>query len=718
MNTFDTMPCDAMKNFCSGSPSGVALSKNRGESIVRNVTKHILRGVVLALFAFPVSAQTFTSAPFETTCRNASGNGPVAAGGSVTCTLKANLSVPQGAPFTVTPPSGSTITACAIPDALRNKIVATPPGGRLPLFLTEQSPTDRLHTAIGRSTTVPANTCAYTWLLEAPANRPPGPPEIAPAGTIIGTETFTVKRKIRCGREITRQNGEQWISNGNFSAAENDLGIPCMPPADTEASACNPIAFSDVGFRAIISGGYLQCDQEQQVQGDQESEKEDGRSSSQPVVNTGMPAQTNCTVAGEPVTPGSTATCTVTNNLFLPTGGTLLVSPLTPNGTTVRGCSSSTPGIVVNGPGGTLPMATYTLLPFMPHGGTTFTFQAQLGSRTTVPANTCAFTSLGAANPAGIPGNTVVGTETISVPASKAEESPVFLAHEELGGKEGCGTELTQRAVSYVPNGSGVMWPDEFGGFDTYFPETTAAQISGGFLCRKGNSTTLSKFTNTGWPVEFSCTTPHNQDLDDGGTVICKITNNVLEYTGNTLFVSPSTPRGETVKSCSTTTPGVVATGPGRHLPIFSQTKGIIVSSGIIQAGALDSNGQPITTVPANTCAFTVVGQTPSALEAGTVLGTETVSIQPGSAAPELTQRTDVYENVGVAFGFNCSALVTALADSSLCVPPTSNVIAPFLIPVFDNSGNIVLGSAGVPEESVQDIYAGTSGFHTSGGDE
>jgi hypothetical protein len=585
----------------------------------------------------------------------------VEAGGSVTCTLKANLSIPQAAPFTITPPAGATITACATPFA-PTVMVAQSGGQTLPVFKTIQSPTGFAHTAIGHGLsglTVPANTCAFTWLVEAPSTHPPSPPEIAPAGTIIGTETFTVANKILCGSEIVRQEGMQWISNGDFA---------------TFASDGNPIASSDVGFRSIVSGGYLQC----------------GRgSSSQPVVNTGMPAQTRCSFSnssGRTIT----ATCTVTNNLFLPTGGTLLISPRTPNGARVTGCSSSTPGIVVNQTGGTLPMATYTLLPFMPHGGTTFAFQAHLGTSTTVPANTCAFTSLGAANPAGIPGNTVVGTETISL---------------SLPGPT-CGTELTQSATSYVPNGSGVMWPAEFGGFDTYFPETTAARISGGFLCNGGDPTTLSQFTNTGLPLEIGCT---GASLAAGGTISCTIRNNVLQYTGDTVFVTPTAPGSAAVTSCKTTTPGVVATGPGKSLPVFNQPIGIIVSAGPIQAGALDNNGHPVTTVPANTCAFTYVGQTPSGLEAGMDWGTETVTVQP-STATELTLRGNMYENVGVAFGMNCSALVTALADPSLCVPPTSQIIAPFLFPVFDNFGNLVIGPAGFPVESTQDVYSGTAG--------
>jgi hypothetical protein len=656
---------------------------------MRNLTVLVFRGVVLALFAFPLSAQTYTGAPFETICQNASGSGPVAAGGSVTCTLKANLSIPQAAPFTVTPAlsAGLTITGCATPYP-PDTMAAQSGGATLPVFKTFQSPTGSAHTAIGHGLaglTVPQNTCAFTWLVEVPSTEPPSPPFVAPAGTVIGTETFTVANGIKCGAEIARQAGAQWISNGDFSIIASDG---------------NPIASTDVGFGATISGGFLRCGSD--------------HARSRPGVDTGMPAQTSCTSSRGPLFPGMTGTCTVTNNLFLPTGGTLLVRPLTPIGTedkiTVTGCRSSTPGIVANGPGGTLPsMVTYTLLPFMPQGGTAFMFQAQLGTSTTVPANTCAFTSLGAANPAGIPGDTVVGTETISLPKAGLK----------------CGTELTQRAVSYVPNGSSVMWPDEFGGFDTYFPETTASRISAGFLCRKGDSTTLSKFTNTGLPLEFRCRTPNDRPLDAGGTVTCTITNNVLQYTGNTVFVSPTAPSGATVTSCSTTTSGVLATGPGQNLPTFSQTKGVIVSpdifpSRIIQAGALDSNGNVITTVPANTCAFTVVKPTPSGARAGEVLGTETVSIQlePDNDGhrhntTELRQRADVYENVGVAFGFNCSALVTALADPSLCLPPAkiSKIVAPFLWPVFDSSGHIVLGSAGVPEESVQDVYAGTAGF-------
>ena len=651
-----------------------AARKIGGATIARNLAKFVLGGVVVALFAFPVSAQTYTGAPFETVCQNASGSGPVQAGGSVTCTVTANVSFPQAAPFTIAPPEGSTITGCATPYPA-DQMTAQVGGETLPVFNTVQSPTGAAHTAIGHGLaglTVPPNTCAFTWLVVAPQTKPPSPPEVIPAGTLIGTETFTVDKTISCGSEITRQEGIEWISNGDFSSFGSDG---------------NPIASSDVGFRAILSGGFLQC----------------GNSASRrSPVSTGMPAQTNCTYVVDGGQPGITATCTVTNNLFLPTGGTLLLKPLTPSGARVTGCSGSTPGIVVNSEGATLPMATYTLLPFMPHGGTPFTFQAQIDNSATVPFNSCAFTSLGAENPAGIPGNVVVGTETVSLPYP-------------------CGPELTQSATSYVPNGTSVMWPREFGGFDTYFPETTHAQISGGFLCRNGDPTTLSQFTSTSLPVEFSCTAATGNRFGPGSTTFCTITNNVIQYTGDVVFVSPTSPSNATVTSCASNTPGVLATGPGGILPVFVQPQGIIVtppffsadghSAGPIQAGALDSNGNPTTIVPANTCAYTYAGRTPFGLEAGKVMGIETVAIQRGLGnTTELVQRANMYENVGIAFGFNCSALVTALADPNLCVPPTSNVIAPFLFPLFDNMGNLVIGTAGTPQESMQDVYSGSSG--------
>jgi hypothetical protein len=650
------------------SDCGSAVRETRRKSIARNLAKLLIVAIGLGVCALPAHAQTYTGAPFETSCQNASGDGPVHAGDSVICTITANVSFPQAAPFTVTPPDGSTVTECATPFS-PDRMTAQIGGSTLPVFVTVQSPTGAAHTAIGHGLaglTVPANTCAFTWLIEPPQTRPPSPPDVIPAGTVIGTETFTVDQTIPCGREITRQEGMEWISNGDFS---------------TFAPDGNPIASTDVGFRAILSGGLLQC----------------GNSASKrSPVNTGMPAQTSCTYAVDPAHSAITATCTVTNNLFLPTGGTLILSPLTPSGAHVTGCTSSTPGIVVNSEGATLPTATYTLLPFMPFGGTPFTFQVQIGNSTTVPVNSCAFTSLGAENPAGIPGNVVVGTQTLSLPLQ-------------------CGPELTQSATSYVPNGTSVMWPPEFGGFATYFPETTHARISGGFICGNGDPTTLSKFTSTSLPVEFSCSTA------TGATTDCTITNNVLQYTGDVVFVSPTSPSNATVTSCASNAPGVLATGPGGILPVFVQALGIIVtppffspdghSAGPIQAAALDSSGNPITIVPPNTCAYTYVGQTPFGLEAGRVMGTETVTIQQGSGnTTELVQRANMYENVGIAFGFNCSGLVTALANPALCVPPTSNIIAPFLFPLFDNAGNLVLGTAGVPQESMQDVYSGSSG--------
>jgi hypothetical protein len=603
-------------------------------------------GAVLALFgslslaamgAVPVSALTYTGPPLETTCKNSSGNGPVPAGGSVTCAITSDLSISQGNPFTVSPvlPSGATITGCATTNP---NIVATPPGGKLPLYLNPSRSTLTAQTAVDTSTTAPANTCAYTWI----------PTFFGQSEAVVGTETFTVRSRIGCGSEITRQKAAQWITNG----------------AESIDQAGHLVTFSDVGFSGIVSGGYLRC----------------GESVSSPVVDTGIPAQTTCTTAGGAVRPGGSAACTVISNLFLPTGGTVVISPLFPRGATVTGCSSSRVGIVATGPGGTLPKATNQIFSFLPGGGTFVTFQAQIGASSTVPANSCAFTALGATNPAGIGGDTVFGTETLSVPRSAD-----------------CGTELTQRTTNYIPNESGVINPVAF---PTYFPQTLAATISGGFLCHSGNSTTLSRFTNTGLPVEGRCT-QSDERREAGGSVDCSLTNNVFLFTGDTLFISPTAPRDATVTSCKTTTPGMVATRAGANLPTLSASSGIVTSAGLVQAAALDSNGNTITTVPGNTCAFTNVGGTPPGLPSGSVVGTDTVSIKgrdlaatdttsdsrDRSDATELIQRADVYDNVGIPFGFG--QLATG---------------AP--------------GSAGVPAEVVNDTFAGSAGSRIGRKDE
>src|SRR5262249_2713320 len=211
-----------------------------------------------------------------------------------------------------------------------------------------------------------------------------------------------------------------------------------------------------------------------------------------PVVDTVLPAQTSCVFSG------TIATCTVTSNVFLVTGSTRILNPLTPSGATVIGCTSTNPFVIATGPGGTLPTVTNFILDFLPGGGMPVTFQAQLDDSTQVPANTCAFTSIGTpSNPAGIGGDTIFGTVTLSLPP-----------------RARCGPELTQRGADYIPNASGVLNPFIF---QTYFPQTAAGTISGGFLCGSGDPTILSQFTSTGLPVELSCSSQRERKREREG---------------------------------------------------------------------------------------------------------------------------------------------------------------------------------------------------------
>ena len=45
--------------------------------------------------------------------------------------------------------------------------------------------------------------------------------------------------------------------------------------------------------------------------------------------------------------------------------------------------------------GGTLPVVTNFILPFLPGGGSQVTYQSLIGNSPVVPPNTCAFTSIG-----------------------------------------------------------------------------------------------------------------------------------------------------------------------------------------------------------------------------------------------------------------------------------------------------------------------------------
>jgi hypothetical protein len=165
--------------------------------------------------------------------------------------------------------------------------------------------------------------------------------------------------------------------------------------------------------------------------------------------------------------------------------------------------------------------------------------------------------------------------------------------------------------------------------------------------------------------------------------VTCTITTDVLLYTGDTVFVTPTSPSSANVISCISASPStIVATGPNSMLPVLTAS-GIAYSLGPVQASFLDSKNHANVVVPANTCAFTAIGQTPPAIPSRTVLGTETVSLAPGTAASatEMLMRTNDYENVGIPFGFG---QLTTIAPAN--------------------------GPAGVPIDITTDVYLGTSG--------